>query len=58
MTDLPHDLNDDDLPKDHKQRLVLARQFAQWYLGYPDWADMILEAYMQPSTVDFDEMDT
>lgn len=36
-----------DLP-DHKRRMVVARRFAQWYIGDPSWAGAIISAYLDP----------
>lgn len=35
-------------PADHDERLAAARAFAQWHLGYADWATQILAAYFDP----------
>lgn len=58
MDDLPDDLTEPtELPPDHERRMVLARRFAQWHLGYSSWADELMTAYLTPSVVDFDEME-
>lgn len=33
---------------DHQQRLTQARKRAQWELGDPSWADLIVDAYCAP----------
>jgi hypothetical protein len=35
-------------PKDHAERLEVARRVAAWHIGDDTWADMILEAYLDP----------
>jgi hypothetical protein len=39
MTDRPHD---------HEARMAAARARAEWELGDPSWADVILGAYWNP----------
>lgn len=31
--------------------LRVARQYAMWYLGDPNWADAIIDAYLNPERV-------
>ena len=47
------------LPPDHDERLRVARRGAQWELGDPSWADVILAAYMNPdkATEDLDALE-
>lgn len=35
-------------PPDHNERMAQARARAQWELGDPSWADIIMRAYMHP----------
>ena len=37
-----------DVPRDHNERMRAARRVSHWYLGYSDWADMLVGAYMNP----------
>jgi hypothetical protein len=42
----------------HLGGFAAARRVAQWELGDPDYADMILKAYFSPETIpSIDEMD-
>lgn len=40
-------MDEDYMPLGHAENLAFAREVAQWNLGDPDWADMILEAYFE-----------
>lgn len=33
---------------DHEARLAAARRMAGWQLGDPSWADVLIEAYLEP----------
>ncbi len=33
----------------HQQGLDAARQLAEWYLGSPEWADILITAYYNPN---------
>ena len=37
---------------DHAARIAAARRFTVFELGGADWADQIIDAYLNPSTVD------
>jgi hypothetical protein len=41
-------INDFKRPPDHEARMKQARRRAQWDLGSPSWAGVILGAYMNP----------
>jgi hypothetical protein len=32
----------------HNERMEAARRYATWYLGYPEWADNLINAYNNP----------
>lgn len=32
----------------HEDGMKAARAYAGWYLGYPSWADNIINAYLNP----------
>lgn len=35
--------------EDHHQRLYVARAVALWYIGDGEWADLIVDAYLNPN---------
>lgn len=36
----------------HDEGMRVARKWAGWYLGSPSWADDIVNAYLNPASVD------
>lgn len=32
----------------HREGLQVARAYAAWHIGHPDWADSIIDAYLNP----------
>lgn len=40
----------------HESRLAVARRRSAWELGDPSWADLVLDAYLDPETAT-DELD-
>jgi hypothetical protein len=40
----------------HEHRLAVARRRSAWELGDPSWADLVLDAYLDPETAT-DELD-
>lgn len=39
---------------DHEVRLAAVRRMAGWHLGDPSWADMLIEAYLEPANAELD----
>lgn len=39
-------------PTPDRDGLRAAREYATWHLGYPDWADAIIGAYLDPDAAD------
>ncbi len=35
---------------EYERRMIAARRRAQWELGYEEWADVIIGAFMDPHT--------
>lgn len=48
---------DDLVISDDAERRVIARRVCLWELGNPTWADIIIDAYLFPSTADWGEED-
>lgn len=44
MDDFTRDIR----PPDHEERMMAARSRAQWELGDPSWAGVIVGAYLRP----------
>lgn len=34
-----------------QEGLKVARRLSRWYIGYPGWADRIVDAYLNPERV-------
>lgn len=43
-------------PPDHGERMETARALAQYQLGEPSWADMLVDAYLNPGSVPAEDL--